>query len=72
LLIELLPSDIERTSALLDATVLTGYATVFRYPGELEPITEEEYQHLLCLAGSVVQWAQEEINIAGARSQTDS
>jgi HEPN domain-containing protein len=36
LLIEQLPADIERTPALLDAVALTEYATVFRYPGEVE------------------------------------
>ena len=62
LLIELLPIDIERPPALLDAVVLTEYATVFRYPGEVEPITEEEYQHLLTIATDVIQWAEEIIN----------
>lgn len=59
LLIELLPADITRTPVLLNATALTEYATVFRYPGEVEPITEEEYQHLLDMAADVVQWAEE-------------
>jgi len=62
LLIELLPADIERSPVLLDAVVLTEYATVFRYPGEVEPITEEEYQHLLALATDVIQWAEAMIN----------
>jgi len=47
LLIELLPAEIVRTPALLNAVALTEYATVFRYPGEIEPITEVEYQQLL-------------------------
>lgn len=58
LLIELLPTDIEQTSALLDAVSLTEYATVFRYPGEIEPITDDEYHHLLDMAKYVVQWAE--------------
>ena len=59
LLIELLPADIERTSTLLEAVALTEYATVVRYPGEIEPITEEEYQHLLALSTKVMRWAEE-------------
>ncbi len=62
LLIELLPEDIERTPDLLDAVTLTEYATVFRYPGEVEPITEDEYRHLVALASAVLQWAEETIN----------
>ena len=61
LLIEKLPADIERTLNLLNAVDLTEYATVFRYPGETEPITEEEYQRLLEMATKVVQWAEEQI-----------
>ena len=62
LLIELLPADIERTPALMTSVVLTEYATVFRYPGTAEPITEEEYQHLLAMAGNVVRWAEERVS----------
>lgn len=62
LLIELLPVDIKRTPALLGAVALTEYATVFRYPGEVEPITEEEYVHLLAMATDVIIWAEAMIN----------
>lgn len=62
LLIELLPVNIERTAALIDAVSLTEYATVFRYPGEIEPITEEEYHHLLAVASDVIRWAEAMIN----------
>jgi len=62
LLVELLPDEIERTPALLDAVTLTEYATVFRYPGEIEPITEEEYRHLLAMATKVVRWAAALLN----------
>jgi|SRR5712692_1423929 len=38
---------------------LTTYATVSRYPGEVEPVTEDEYREAVALAEQVVQWAEQ-------------
>lgn len=57
-LIDLLPQDIERTPDLIASANLSDYATTFRYPGMEEPVTEEEYHEAVCLAGSVVHWAE--------------
>jgi HEPN domain-containing protein len=58
LLVDLLPSDVERTQALLASRVLSGYATVLRYPGALESATEDEYRNALGLAKSIFAWAK--------------
>jgi len=36
---------------------LTGYAVMFRYPGDYEDITAEEYREALHLAQIVYRWA---------------
>ncbi len=58
LLVDLLPSSVERTKALLESRALSGYATVLRYPGALESATEEEYLNALGLARSIFAWAK--------------
>ena len=40
-----------------DAIILTRYAVETRYPGPVEPVTEEEYYEALRLADAVVAWA---------------
>lgn len=65
LLIELLPDDMARPVELLAAVTLTEYATVFRYPGEVEPITAEEHLHLVAMATNVVRWAERIIHQRG-------
>ena len=43
------------------ASILTEYAVSGRYPGEIEPITEEDYTEALSLATSVVQWVEQQM-----------
>ncbi len=43
---------------LREAISLTTYATMSRYPGEAEPVTEDEYQEAVSIAEQVVQWAE--------------
>lgn len=57
-LLTLLPPTVERTNLPFNAYMLTGYATIFRYPGEEEPVTESEYQQLLSIARGVLAWAK--------------
>lgn len=40
------------------ATVLTPYAIEARYPGMMNPVTEEEYCEAVALAEKVVRWAE--------------
>jgi hypothetical protein len=47
---------------LQDAASLTDYAVLSRYPGDLEPVDEEEYQEALRLAEAVLAWAEETIH----------
>ena len=35
---------------------LTDYAVATRYPGAIEPVTEEEYEEALAIAEEVVRW----------------
>jgi HEPN domain-containing protein len=58
-LIELLPPDIHRTDDLIVSTKLSSYATILRYPGEIEPATEDKYLEAIQLAEAVVEWAEE-------------
>lgn len=41
---------------LVDATILTTYAVMLRYPGEESPVDEDEYHRALEIADAVVQW----------------
>jgi HEPN domain-containing protein len=41
------------------AAQLTVFAVGARYPGPTEPVTEDEYDAALSLAGYVVQWAEQ-------------
>jgi HEPN domain-containing protein len=41
-----------------DAAGLTDYAVTSRYPGDFEPVDEEEYKEALRLAKTVVIWAE--------------
>jgi len=47
-----LPEEVKGSASLTDYAVLT------RYPGDLEPVTEEEYLEALRIAQAVVQWAE--------------
>ena len=57
-LMDLLPEDLNLPEEAKGAPILTAYAVLTRYPGDLEPVTEEEYQEALRIAEAVVQWAE--------------
>ena len=48
----------EIPDAVLQAADLTDYATVTRYPGMAEPVTEQEYADAVSIAETVVRWAE--------------
>ena len=60
-LLDRLPSDLEAPNDLMNVVDLNPYAVVTRYPGEIEPITNTEYEEALRLAERVVSWAESTI-----------
>ena len=52
---EVIPAPIRQASKL------TKYATVTRYPGDMGPVTAQEYAEAIAIAEAVVQWAEERI-----------
>jgi len=58
-LVESLPDGVYRDPVLDEAAVLTEYAVATRYPSELEPLIEEEYEEAVAMAAAVLKWAQE-------------
>ena len=57
-LLDLLPPDLLLPSEVEAATSLTDYAVLTRYPGNLEPITEEEHREAVHHTEAVVDWAK--------------
>ena len=60
-LLDLLPPDLSVLEDVQNAASLTDYAVLTRYPGDLEPVNEEEYQEALRLAEAVLSWAERSI-----------
>ncbi len=57
-LMDLLPEDLNPPEEAKEAPILTDYAVLARYPGDLEPVTEEEYLEAVRIAETVVRWAE--------------
>ena len=57
-LMDLLPEGLNLPEEAKGAAILTDYAVLTRYPGDLEPVTEEEYLDAIRIAETVVQWAE--------------
>jgi HEPN domain-containing protein len=57
-IMDLLPKDLNLPEEANRAPILTDYAVLTRYPGDLEPVTEEEYLEAVRIAEAVVQWAE--------------
>lgn len=55
-------SEVEVPVEVLEADILTDYATAGRYPGEIE-IDENDYQLAVELADAVVAWAREIVGL---------
>jgi HEPN domain-containing protein len=66
-LFDLLATELQVPPQILHAVVLTRHAVTTRYPGEMEPVTEDEYRQAIRLAERVVQWAEEIIRRGGSR-----
>ncbi len=52
---EVIPEAIRR------AGVLTDYAAITRYPGDVRPVSEREYREALAIAEAVINWAEDRI-----------
>lgn len=52
----LIPEDVVK------AKILTGYAVETRYPGDYEPVNEEDYFSAIALADKVVKWVEARIS----------
>ena len=57
-LMGLIPPEVPRPACLLASVALTPYATVFRYPGGGESVSEEQCSEAARLAEAVVAWAE--------------
>jgi HEPN domain-containing protein len=60
-LIDLFPSTMKLPPVVRQSVVLNPYAVVTRYPGESEPVTEEEYRDALRIAETVLLWSESAI-----------
>ena len=60
-LLSLLPDSVSTPSEIQEAVILTDYAVVTRYPGDYEPVADQEYQEALRLAESVLLWSENQI-----------
>jgi HEPN domain-containing protein len=56
LLVNLLPYDVASLPVFEEAAILTPYAVLTRYPGELEVVTAEKYSEAVRIASAVVEW----------------
>ncbi|RLC67939.1 MAG: hypothetical protein DRI48_00935 [Chloroflexi bacterium] len=62
-LMTLLPPEAE------EVVGLTSYAVMFRYPGDYEEVTKEEYWEAMRIARKVVAWAEQIISGAEANER---
>lgn len=46
-----------------EAVCLTQYAVETRYPGDFEPVTEDEFNEALTIAEKAVAWAESQIKL---------
>ena len=58
ILFDLLPPMIPAPGEVEEAIGLSDYAATLRYPGEYEPVSEEDWQRAVRLAERVVLWAE--------------
>ncbi|MBW1796180.1 MAG: HEPN domain-containing protein [Deltaproteobacteria bacterium] len=62
-LIELLEKGgVEVPINLQNAKILTGYAVETRYPGDYEPVDEEDIRKAIEIAKEVLKWVKKEID----------
>ena len=64
-LLDLLPVPLQPSATIQAADILTDYAVSSRYPGDVEPVSEAEYQEALRLTELVVSWATTCVSASG-------
>ena len=52
---EVIPDPIQQASKL------TKYAAITRYPGDIDPVTRQAYTEAIAIAEDVLHWAEERI-----------
>ena len=57
-LIELLPDGLQAQEVVSQAVILTPYAVQARYPGDVEEVSESEYNEAISIAADVVRLAE--------------
>ena len=57
-----LPAEVSVPPEAEEVVSLTSYAVMFRYPGDYEDVTEEEYQWAIQAARAVYRWAEQIID----------
>ena len=65
-LLDLLSSTVSLPADRIAVAGLTEYAVATRYPGEEEPVSEEQYHEAVRLAEAVVSWAEGILRRSGA------
>lgn len=61
-----LPEDVRLAAGLSD------YAVAARYPGPMEPVTEEEYQEAIVLSAAVLRWVEQLLGSAQTLDAADT
>ena len=61
-----LPEDVRLAAGLSD------YAVAARYPGPMEPVTEEEYQEAIVLSAAVLRWVEQLLGSAQTLDATET
>jgi len=61
MLLDLVPDTFAVPERVDDAASLTDYAVIARYPGDTEPVDDEEYKEAIRLARAVISWAKKVI-----------
>lgn len=62
-LLNLLQKSVTIPIELRDVVDLNPYAVLTRYPGEMEPVSEEDYKDAIRLATIAVKWAESVVGI---------
>lgn len=71
-LISYLPATVHKSFVLTEAAILTDYAVIYRYPGDADPVTEDEYRQALRIADEIVHWAESVLAKIARESDADA
>ena len=58
ILLDLLPAGLAVAPGIVEAVDLNPYAVTTRYPGEIEPATENDWREAVRIAEMVVDWVK--------------